>query len=107
VGVYLPNLPQAAFALLAIAKIGAIALPLFSGFGADALVTRLADARALDAEAPLLLIYTSGTTGRPKGVVHSHVGFGLKLALDLGLCLDFKREDRILWMADMGWLVGP
>ena len=176
VGVYLPNLPQAVFALLAIARIGAVSLPLFSGFGADALATRLADAgaravitvdasmrrgrlvgakavvdeaaaslpaiehvvvlhhrdcdlawvdgrdhwwheiadaapappaRELEADAPLFVIYTSGTTGRPKGVVHTHCGFGLKLALDFGLCLDMKRDDRVLWMADMGWLVGP
>jgi acetyl-CoA synthetase len=46
VGVYLPNLPEAVFALLAVAKIGAISLPLFSGFGADAVASRLADAGA-------------------------------------------------------------
>ena len=47
VGIYLPNLPGAAVALLAIAKIGAIAMPLFSGFGADAIAQRLNDAGAL------------------------------------------------------------
>jgi acetyl-CoA synthetase len=38
--------PEIVVALLAIAKIGGIILPLFSGYGADAVVTRLADAGA-------------------------------------------------------------
>jgi len=59
------------------------------------------------ADDPMMLIFTSGTTGRAKGTVHSHCGFPTKVALDLGLCLDFKPEDRMLWMSDMGWLVGP
>ena len=46
VAIYLPNIPEAAVALLAIPRIGAIVLPLFSGFGADAVVTRLNDAKA-------------------------------------------------------------
>jgi acetyl-CoA synthetase len=47
VGMYLPNLPHAAAAMLAVAKIGAIVLPMFSGFGADAVAQRLNDGRAL------------------------------------------------------------
>lgn len=49
VGIYMPMVPEAAIALLAIVKIGAIALPLFSGYGARAVATRLRDggARAL------------------------------------------------------------
>lgn len=46
VGMYLPNLPHAAAAMLAVAKIGAIVLPMFSGFGADAVAQRLNDGRA-------------------------------------------------------------
>ncbi len=177
IGVYLPNIPQAAVALLAITKIGAIALPLFSGFAAEAVADRLAygEAKAvitvdgaprrgrvagaksvidtaaaavpslrhvivfshhqashdwvdgrdhwwadlvagqpdtaptqeMDAEAPMMLVFTSGTTGKPKGVVHSHCGFPIKIALDVGIYMDFKPSDRFLWMSDMGWLVGP
>jgi acetyl-CoA synthetase len=177
VAVYMPNVPEAAVAMLAIAKIGAIVMPLFSGFGADALAARLqlggaralvtidgsprrgrlVDAKAIadeaaasapslehvvvlersgnpvawnmrrdrwwhelvaaqpedapteevEADSPYLLVFTSGTTGRPKGVVHTHVGFPMKIVLDFWLTMDFKAEDRMLWMSDMGWVVGP
>lgn len=177
VAIYLPNIPEAVVALLAVPKIGGIVLPLFSGFGADAVASRLNDAEAkavitvdgsyrrgrvvagkavidearsrvpslrhvvmchraeapmawdpltdhhwrdvlaggvgdrttlaLEADTPYLLVYTSGTTGKPKGVVHTHCGFPVKTVLDLGICMDFKPSDRILWMSDMGWLVGP
>ena len=46
VGLYMPMVPEIAIALFAIVKIGAIVLPLFSGYGADALSTRLSDAEA-------------------------------------------------------------
>ncbi|HET8746982.1 MAG TPA: AMP-binding protein [Ramlibacter sp.] len=46
VGMVLPNLPHAAAAMLAVAKIGAIVLPMFSGFGADAIAQRLNDGHA-------------------------------------------------------------
>jgi acetyl-CoA synthetase len=46
IGLYMPMIPEIVVALLAIAKIGAIALPLFSGFGAGAIAARLADAEA-------------------------------------------------------------
>jgi len=46
VGMFMPLLPETAIALLAIARIGAIAVPAFSGYGAKALATRLHDAKA-------------------------------------------------------------
>ncbi|MGH8676346.1 MAG: AMP-binding protein [Burkholderiales bacterium] len=177
VALYMPNVPEAMIALLATTKIGAIAMPLFSGFGADAMLARLQLGRAkalitvdgtlrrgkpvdakvivdealaqaplvesvivlrrarnsvamkngrdywwheivsrqpdlapteeMPADAPFLLVFTSGTTGRPKGVVHGHAGFPAKLVMDLSLLMDFKAEDRMLWMSDMGWVVGP
>lgn len=46
IGVFMPMTPEIAIAVLAIAKIGAVFLPLFSGYGAGAVATRLNDAQA-------------------------------------------------------------
>ena len=174
VAIYMPMIPEAAAAFLAIAKIGAVAMPLFSGFGSQPIAERLVDAEAravitvdigrrrgkilpmketldralvatpsvhtviflaregekealgssrdmpwptdatvtvptkiVDAETPVMLMYTSGTTGKPKGTIHTHCGILAKNALDMGLCIDLKATDHLLWMSDMGWIVGP
>jgi acetyl-CoA synthetase len=46
IGLFMPMTPEIVVALFAIAKIGGIILPLFSGYGADAVTTRLRDANA-------------------------------------------------------------
>lgn len=46
IGLYMPMIPEIVIALLAIAKIGGIVLPLFSGYGASAITSRLKDADA-------------------------------------------------------------
>ena len=175
IGLFLPMVPEAIVTLFAAASLGAIAVPVFSGFGADAVARRLDDAGArllvtadgflrrgqrvpmkevadaaavsagvartvvvrrlggdvpwraerdvwfddvvagaaplapvpLDPEAPLLIAYTSGTTGRPKGVVHVHGGFLVKAAEEYAYQFDVHPEDRFLFVADMGWIVGP
>ncbi len=176
VGLFMPMLPEAVVAFVAIIRVGAIVLPLFSGYGPASVAQRLraAGARAvvtvsaafrrgkpapmktvideavalgaeldtvivltrglsvemvegrdvdwtraverasptrpatvLDAEAPAMLVYTSGTSGAPKGTVHTHCGLMGKNTLDVLLCLDLQESDRLLWMSDMGWVIGP
>jgi acetyl-CoA synthetase len=177
IGLFMPMTPEVVIALLAIAKIGAVILPLFSGYGAGAVANRLEDAgaRALvtadgfyrrgalvpmkpivdtaaartpslehilvlrrtesqvemrperdhwwhelvdsqsdvagteptAAEDLLMIIYTSGTTGRPKGAVHTHCGFPVKAAQDMAFGTDVRPGDRMYWMTDMGWMMGP
>ena len=177
IGLYMPMVPEIVIALLAIAKIGGVILPLFSGYGVGAVTSRLVDgaAKALitadgfprrgstidmskvadqaardcpslehvviyehaglpielqegrdltwetmlagqpgeaetedtEAEALLMIIYTSGTTGKPKGALHTHCGFPIKAAQDMAFGMDVHPGDRIYWMTDMGWMMGP
>jgi len=177
VGIFLPMSPEAAIATLAVVRIGAIYTPCFSGFGAQAVASRLQDSEAkvlitadgfyrrgqtvrlketadealaqcptvkhvlvyrrlgreipwttgrdrwwhdavatesaqcaavpVEADRPCLIIYTSGTTGRPKGTVLTHGGFLLKCAHDFAYCHDVGEDDRLFWLTDLGWLMGP
>ncbi len=47
VGLFMPMTPEIVIALLAVAKLGGVILPLFSGYGAGAVASRLADAEAV------------------------------------------------------------
>ncbi|PEZ08201.1 AMP-dependent synthetase [Bacillus sp. AFS018417] len=64
-------------------------------------------AEEMKSDDPLMLIYTSGTTGKPKGTVHTHAGFPLKAAFDASFGMNVKQGDRMLWITDMGWMMGP
>lgn len=46
VGIFLPIIPETVAAVMAVAKLGAIFLPIFSGYGADAVAIRLQDGGA-------------------------------------------------------------
>jgi acetyl-CoA synthetase len=177
VGIHLPMVPEAVISLVALAQIGAVATPLFSGYGAAAIEMRLDDveAKALitcdgfprrgkwvnaektaeeaiarcpsvrhkivvrrdgsvswpegarvnaatataataseaasmeatAAEDPLIIIYTSGTTGKPKGIQHTHCGFPVKAAQDMAFHMDIGPGDRMCWVTDLGWMMGP
>jgi acetyl-CoA synthetase len=177
VGIFLPMSPEAVIATLAVVRIGAIYTPCFSGFGAQAVVSRLqdcearllitadgfhrrgqvvrlketadeavaacpsvervlvyrrlgrdvpwkagrdvwwheavagaaarADAVPVEADRPCLIIYTSGTTGRPKGAVLTHGGFAIKCGHDFAYLFDVGAGDRLFWLTDLGWLMGP
>jgi acetyl-CoA synthetase len=171
VGLMMPMGAPAVLTLLAIATLGAIAVPLFSGFGAEAACARLELAQAgflvagtgfrrrgrevdtretlqairtripglklvldgsatdglpdaapwrsiasaaplpeaigLAAHDPFMIVFTSGTTGRPKGTVHTHSGFPLKILHDSAYHFELRPGDRWFWPSDMGWIVGP
>jgi len=62
VGIYLPMAPEAAIASHACAHLGAVQVPIFSGFAAPAVAARLADARAK------VLITADGTLRRGQPV---------------------------------------
>ena len=175
VGLLLPMVPEAAVAELAAARIGAITVPMFSGYGPPAIRERmeqssarvlitadgfprrgrsvplkvnvdealdgldidrvlvvdrigrkdaltsdhdrwwheeLADAtpvvhaESMDADDPCLLLFTSGSTGRPKGTVHTHAGMPFKLALEARHGMGMDETGTLLWMTDMGWVMG-
>ena len=46
VGIFLPMLPETVMATFAVSKLGAVYIPIFSGYGAESVATRLRDAGA-------------------------------------------------------------
>lgn len=175
IGLLMENGIEASVTLIAIAYIGAIAVPLFSGFGSDAIVARLGPcgarglvvtsgfrrrgrfvstaetlaavrrelpdldrivlkrtpgdpsgpaegchdwhgtmrpaaeappSRRMSPDDPFMVIFTSGTTGKPKGAVHVHGGFPVKIAHDSAVHFDVGPGDVFCWPADMGWVAG-
>ncbi|TME58195.1 MAG: AMP-dependent synthetase, partial [Chloroflexi bacterium] len=46
VGIFMPMCPEVAISVLATAKVGAVIIPLFSGYGPEAIASRLQDGEA-------------------------------------------------------------
>src|SRR5688572_29576529 len=75
--IYMPMIPEAAFAILACARIGAIHSVVFGGFAAASLAARIDDAR------PALMITADGGSRMGKVVLYkSLVDESIKLAKD-------------------------
>ncbi len=85
--IYMPMIPEAAFAILACARIGAIHSVVFGGFAAASLAARIDDAR------PSLMITADGGSRMGKAVLYkSLVDESLKLAKNPpGKVLIFRR----------------
>ncbi len=104
IALYMPMIPEIAIAMLAIARIGAIILPLFSGYGAGAVVTRLVDA---DAKA---VFTTDGTFRRGRLVpMKPTIDEALAFAPDVAHVIVCNKTDgqttlapgRDLWWEDL------
>jgi acyl-coenzyme A synthetase/AMP-(fatty) acid ligase/enoyl-CoA hydratase/carnithine racemase/NADPH:quinone reductase-like Zn-dependent oxidoreductase len=61
---------------------------------------------AMGAEDALFVMFTSGSTGRPKGLVHTHGGYLARLPFILRTVFGLTRDQRILTVADPGWITG-
>ncbi|MFY9779913.1 MAG: AMP-binding protein [Candidatus Baltobacteraceae bacterium] len=86
VGIFMPMVPEAAIALLAIGYAGAVAVPAFSGYGPDALAMRLHDANAK------VLLTADGVNRRGKPVAMKHVADeALRAAPSVTSVLVFRR----------------
>ncbi|MGP6191516.1 MAG: AMP-binding protein [Vulcanimicrobiaceae bacterium] len=86
VGIFMPMVPEAAIALLAIGYIGGVAVPAFSGYGPDALALRLHDAGAK------MLLTADGVSRRGKPVpMKNVVDEALRAAASVTSVLLFRR----------------
>lgn len=54
---------------------------------------------------PLWILFSSGTTGLPKAIVHGHGGVVVEHAKAVGLHLDVRPGDRLLWYTTTGWMM--
>ena len=64
------------------------------------------DPEPMGAEDALFVMFTSGSTGKPKGLVHTHGGFLARLPFVLRVLFGLSRDQRILTVADPGWITG-
>jgi len=72
-----------------------------------AATTGLAAPVDLEANDPGFIIYTSGTSAKPKGLVHSGIGFLVGAYHNVTMSLDLGPDDVYWCTADCGWLTFP
>jgi acetyl-CoA synthetase len=101
VGVFLPMLPETVMTVLALGKLGAVFLPMFSGFGPEALASRLRDGEAS------LLITADGALRRGQTVPLKAVADeALTQAPSVRRCLVVRRTgEEVAWTPerDVWW----
>ncbi|MBV8360697.1 MAG: acetate--CoA ligase [Deltaproteobacteria bacterium] len=104
VAIYMPLVPEAAIAMLACARIGAIHSVIFGGFSAEALIDRINDA-----EAKLVITADAGWRRGQKVDLKQNVDLALKRCPSVRKCLVLRRtgdpveihEGRDVWWHDM------
>jgi len=110
VGIFLPMLPETVAATLACGKLGAIYVPLFSGYGEDAIVSRLVDCDAT------LLITANGFERRGHRVpLKDTADKALAKLPGVSKCIVIKRvevdcawnPDRDVWWHDLDANASP
>ncbi len=101
VGVFLPMLPETVAAVLALGKLGAVFLPMFSGFGPEALGSRLHDGEAK------ALITADGAFRRGATVPMKAIADeAMRLAPSVETCLVLRRTgETVAWTPgrDVWW----
>ena len=122
---YLPNAPETVVAFLATASLGAIWTSCPPEFGAQAAMSRLSQVEPVVLFAvtgtcgtadqstavgvpfghPLYVLFSSGTTGPPKVLIHGHGPMLVHHCKDLGLQLDVRAGDRMLWFTTTDWMM--